>query len=356
MRKIIFLLLLATLLLVFGNPEPSISLNKDAFRRREKVVVSLKGFPPDTSIALLVRNPLGTPVLVDEVRSDSMGCAQYSFTISDHWVLGEYTIVADTGSPYNCSVSKVFYVKALSLLKISIFQGSGIVFVGDMIRLRGLLRPPINTVVTIELSVDNGRNWTTLANVNTSYGYFYYNWTPVLKGVYLFRARWSGNDKYFETISNVIRISVHARKASVSLQVFPQVILVGEEVTIKGTLVPSIGNAVLKLIYTSPKGDIIEKTVITNEKGIFTDTFKPDVYGIWTVYATCPMDPKCLGALSSKVEFKVKGVSVLDLFVEPRLAAVNDTVLLVCRLSPNIENSSITIEYRLGNGNWTPLA
>jgi hypothetical protein len=92
--------------------------------------------------------------------------------------------------------------------------------------------------------------------------------------------------------------------SQLSVTTKPNTLEEGESVTVTGSLVPYM-SATVQLIYRNPGGAEITRQVST-DTGNFTDTFKPDAAGDWSVKAKWVGDSDFEGSESSLARFSVK--------------------------------------------------
>jgi hypothetical protein len=89
-----------------------------------------------------------------------------------------------------------------------------------------------------------------------------------------------------------------------SITTKPNTVEEGESVTVTGSLMPYTP-ATVQLVYRNSAGAEITRQVST-DTGNFTDTFKPDAAGDWSVKAKWAGDLGFEGSESSLVRFSVK--------------------------------------------------
>ncbi|MCJ7505673.1 hypothetical protein MUP05_04300 [Candidatus Bathyarchaeota archaeon] len=89
-----------------------------------------------------------------------------------------------------------------------------------------------------------------------------------------------------------------------SITTKPNTLEEGESISVAGSLMPYLP-ATIQLIYRNPAGTEITRQVST-DTGNFTDTFKPDAAGDWSVKAKWAGDSDLEGSESQLVQFSVK--------------------------------------------------
>jgi len=109
------------------------------------------------------------------------------------------------------------------------------------------------------------------------------------------------------SISLSIEAAEEAREeamSSLSISVSPASIRLGESVSIAGGLSPAMATAI-KLIYRRPNGSELARDVATSASGAFSDSFKPDLAGAWSVRAAWAGDAAHKPSESSPASFSV---------------------------------------------------
>ncbi|MCJ7506414.1 hypothetical protein MUP05_08120, partial [Candidatus Bathyarchaeota archaeon] len=92
--------------------------------------------------------------------------------------------------------------------------------------------------------------------------------------------------------------------SQLSIATKPNTLEEGESVTVTGSLIPNLP-ATIQLIYRNPAGTEIVRQMST-DTGNFTDTFKPDAAGDWSVKAKWIGDSDFEGSESALTRFSVK--------------------------------------------------
>jgi hypothetical protein len=93
--------------------------------------------------------------------------------------------------------------------------------------------------------------------------------------------------------------------SSISLSVSPASLKVGESVSVAGALSPAVATTV-ELVYRRPDGFELSKQVATSASGAFSDSFKPDLAGAWSVRARWAGDADRESSESAPVQFSVE--------------------------------------------------
>jgi hypothetical protein len=114
----------------------------------------------------------------------------------------------------------------------------------------------------------------------------------------------TGGGKTHSTIVNIV-VAENKQSSSLSLSVSPLSLKVGESVALGGALSPSLATTV-ELVYTRPDGFELVKHVTTSGAGVFSDAFKPDMPGAWSVKARWPGDADHYACESQTQSFSVE--------------------------------------------------
>ncbi|MEE8570615.1 MAG: hypothetical protein V3S97_06455, partial [Candidatus Bathyarchaeia archaeon] len=178
-------------------------------------------------------------------------------------------------------------------IKVDVFDRSGVNSVIAYIQ-----KPDETNVVTIIL--------TDLENDGTYTGLW--NSSGESAGTYLIDIVSKDNlDNSGET-ENAATMSVTKISSSITCFVSPLTLILGEEVTVTGSLDPLLTNKIITLIFTRPDGSTFTRTSTANP-GDYSDVYIPDMVGIWSVSASWGGDDTHEGASSSSTSFTVTEIS-----------------------------------------------
>ena len=92
---------------------------------------------------------------------------------------------------------------------------------------------------------------------------------------------------------------------TLTISVSPEKVDLGSFVKVSGMISPPVANVPVILTYKKAGEVKLTKTVFSGSDGSFTDEFKPDAGGKWTVQASWEGSEKYKGAKSLEVEFEV---------------------------------------------------
>jgi outer membrane protein assembly factor BamB len=91
-----------------------------------------------------------------------------------------------------------------------------------------------------------------------------------------------------------------ALSSSITIELVKPKIVLGEQVTGSGHLVPGMANATIMLTFVKPDGAMNDIQVATSEKGVFNFTYTPDAIGNWTITARWQSDEGYYSSAYSK--------------------------------------------------------
>jgi methionine-rich copper-binding protein CopC len=284
------------------------------------------------NIQLTLRNPALIGVDVTPTLSDNQdnGFAWARFpngidtdTTSD-WSFRQGTIGASNG-------------KLASSISIAVNPSQITVF--ESITVTGSINASVVANVTLQFATDT--TFSTLAVVTTNSNGAYSYSAPVNQaGTYRLRATWPGDQLRNGATSSTLTLQVNKRSSSLSLQATPGNVTVGNNVTVTGTLTPTIASASITLTYTSENGTVTTKSATTFTNGSFRDVFSPQFDGDWTVRASWAGDVNTNGATSPNVPFHAR----------PRLSGNLGLIiaLIAVAVIPPIAVAGIVLTGRLG--------
>lgn len=249
-------------------------------------------------------------VLERTVASSSDG--KYSDTYNPS-VLGSWSVKAswegDSTYAGAMSSSKSFTVSKISS-SISCSVSSSSLTIGVSITVSGSITPA-RSDVTVTISYKSDGSWNTLATVTSaSDGSYSYSWTPASEGSYQVKASWEGDNTYSGATSSAAAVSVTVAKISttISCSVSPSEVTEGSSVTVSGSISPALSGKTVTLTYekTDRTPPLFTRTVTTGSDGSYSDVYKPDATGSWSVSASWEGDSTHDSSTSLKKSFTVK--------------------------------------------------
>jgi Tol biopolymer transport system component len=178
--------------------------------------------------------------------------------------------------------------------------------VEDSVTISGSITPS-RSGITITISYKSDGSWNTLTTVTSSSdGSFSYSWTPSDANSYQLKASWAGDDTYNGATSSMVSVTVKKISTSTSCSTSSSTITNGETITTTGSINPAVSGKTVTLTYTKPDGTSkVTRTVTTNSDGSFSDSYKPDAIGTWSVTASWDGDATHEGTSSTSKSFTV---------------------------------------------------
>ncbi len=134
-------------------------------------------------------------------------------------------------------------------------------------------------------------------------------YTPDAEGEWKVKASWEGNpwwlpsESYYQTFT--VTAAVAKPSTTISSSVSNTTIVTGKSVTVSGTISPAVSGVLVTLTYTKPGGGTVTRTSISGAGGAYSDTYKPDTEGSWTVASSWAGNENYQSASSSASSFGV---------------------------------------------------
>lgn len=93
---------------------------------------------------------------------------------------------------------------------------------------------------------------------------------------------------------------------TITCEVSKDKITQGDSITVSGSISPKRADVTVTLSYTQPDGSIISRTTTTKSDGTYSDSYKPDAVGTWSVSASWAGDDTYGGSSSTSKSFTVE--------------------------------------------------
>jgi peptide/nickel transport system substrate-binding protein len=106
--------------------------------------------------------------------------------------------------------------------------------------------------------------------------------------------------------SSVVSVTVTKIPTAISCIPSSSEIVEGDTVTISGSISPTVSSKAVTLAFRKPDGTTFTRTVTTASDGSYSDSYKPDAAGSWSVTASWSGDSTHDNASSSSISFTVK--------------------------------------------------
>jgi len=137
---------------------------------------------------------------------------------------------------------------------------------------------------------------------------------------------------------------------SVTCRVSPTSASVGDTITIRGQISPSVEGANVELTIKAPDGSISTLQKKTGSDGSYSGTFTPDQVGTWKVLASWTGDEEHDGATSSEVSFTVTKASTTISIQTSSQITIGDSITVSGSISPAISGATVTITFKKPDG------
>jgi hypothetical protein len=219
----------------------------------------------------------------------------------------DFTVSITTMDPTG-TAHELFYENVNSVAEGSItaFASSGSIEYGESITISGHLSPEIGGN-EVDLEYTGPDSMTLTRTVTTSNDGSYSDlFAPPSVGTWKAEASWYGDEDFEGVTSQVVGFIVRKASASLSLQPSAPSVMVGETLTISGSIEPTIQGAEVGIEYTMPDGTTDRRTTVTDSDGVFSDSITPTDTGSWAVRASWEGDSTHIEAISEEVTLQVE--------------------------------------------------
>ena len=220
--------------------------------------------------------------------------------------------------------------------EVSCYASHSSITIGDSVTVYGSITPPLSGVsITISYRIDGP--WSTLATISSAAdGSYSHSWTPTTVGSYQLKASWEGDENYSGSTSDIFFGGVEMRMTSISCSASPSEFMEGDTVTVTGSLSPALSGKTVTLNFERPDDSTLTRTATTDPDGSYSDSFKPDGIGSWSVYASWTSDSTHLGASSSPESFTVEKKSGCLIATATYGSELSPEVMFLRRFRDNI--------------------
>lgn len=135
--------------------------------------------------------------------------------------------------------------------------------------------------------------------------------------------------------------------STITCEISSSEIAFGELVTVSGYISPSpVAGTQVTLTYTKPDDSKSARTTTTDQLGIYSDAFAPDMAGVWTVKASWMGDQLHAGAENTSQPFTV-GRSNMTCGVRPAMIFLGRSTTVNGSISPPMNSLLVLLEYKL---------
>lgn len=183
--------------------------------------------------------------------------------------------------------------------------------IGMNITVSGQMEPPnLNGTITLIYTRPDGTVVTRTARAEDSR--FTDIYTPDKAGSWNVRATWPGDMIYSGSESQASFKVARAQSSITRFSSSQERIRVGESITITGSINPPLAGVTTTITYKRPDGSTVRRTLTTTPAGAFSDTYKPDAAGTWTVEASWEGNDVYEPAKSLSIYFTVEEAPILE--------------------------------------------
>ncbi|MHA2428042.1 MAG: PKD domain-containing protein, partial [Candidatus Hermodarchaeia archaeon] len=112
-------------------------------------------------------------------------------------------------------------------------------------------------------------------------------------------------DSIYAGTSNLATFAVLNISTTLSCSASPDLLILGDEVTVTGSLSPTLIGKPIDLLYLKPDSSTLLITVLTDSSGNYTHTFVPNMFGNWSITATWLGEAKYDAAFNTSAAFTV---------------------------------------------------
>jgi 5-hydroxyisourate hydrolase-like protein (transthyretin family) len=198
--------------------------------------------------------------------------------------------------------------------QISINADKTVVTLGSNITFSGSISPPQNDVeVTIQRAIVGSGNWGNISKIRTDEdGNYVYVWTANQIATWDFRAIWDG-DEFIRGAESVRKnVQVERRGSTLTLNLSPNPVVLGNNVTIRGTLttipfetkIPN-ANVTIKYRRNGETNWTTLDSVLTDSQGSYSLAWNASEIAIFYIMASWPGDANTLSSDSSIIKLEV---------------------------------------------------
>jgi hypothetical protein len=233
--------------------------------------------------------------------------------------VGDVAITTDGKfATFSCG-DYVYFLEALPASEISCEVSSSEIDFGGSVTVSGYVSPPIaGAEVTLNYTRPDGFNLTR-AVTSVQYGFYSDTYTPDMAGEWTVKASWMGDEQHAPSESSSESFTVG--RTEMTCDVFPELIFLGESVTVNGSIKPAVSSAQVTLEYKLIMQDstwreegfvVMVGNVTTLADGSFIDIATPIQEGMWKITASWAGDNEHMGS-ETEVYFNVNPAPEISL-------------------------------------------
>ena len=258
------------------------------------------------TVTLTYKKPDGS-TFYRTTLTNSYGSYSDTYTVS---ALGSWSVMGswEGDSTYNGATSSLTsFIGTKIVTSLSCTVSSSKINEGDSVIVSGVIFPSVSDV-TVTLTYTKPDNSIFTRTCTTNLGDYSDTYTPDMLGSWKVSASWIGDATHEGASSSSKAFTVSKLSSSLSCSISFSSIMIGDSVTVSGSLIPALSDKVVTLTYTKPDGLMFTRTCTTNN-GDYSDTYTPDMVGSWRVSASWVGDITHEGASTSSKLFTVSKLS-----------------------------------------------
>jgi 5-hydroxyisourate hydrolase-like protein (transthyretin family) len=143
------------------------------------------------------------------------------------------------------------------------------------------------------------------------------------------------------------------KKSSITIYSSSSNVTVNENVTIFGSLNPSLTNEKITISIVSPSGSYTVEA--KTKEGNYSYTLNLTLPGTWYFRASWSGNSEYYSCQSQTISVLAITKSKLSLTIAPKLAGVNDTVIIYLTSAPLLSNKNVDLLYSYNSSGWQLL-
>ncbi|MHA2067285.1 MAG: Ig-like domain-containing protein [Candidatus Thorarchaeota archaeon] len=117
----------------------------------------------------------------------------------------------------------------------------------------------------------------------------------------------------------------------------------GESITVEGSIDPTQADADIVIQYINPLNEVVSRTVKTGAFGNFSDTYTPDMGGVWSITAFWGGDQGYAGSSNTTLLTVVKVTMNLNIALGKEGVTLGDNLEITGSLSPTLADAIIKL-------------
>jgi PKD repeat protein len=336
--------------------------DNDGYVDNSSQSIIITNLPPTANFTYSPDMPVvGQDIIFTDLSEDPEGkILTYSWNFGDattstdkhphhaYAAYGTYTvtlIVTDDESATDTH-STTYTVKLSSSISCS---ASPFIFtVGNSVTVSGVLDPSFEGEgIRLAYNMPGGPTFIKTTTTGSD-GSFNNTYTPDATGPWSVVASWNGNLIYAGT-SSLATFLVSNISTSLSCSVSPDISILGDEVTVTGSLNPKLVGKPIDLLYIRPDSSTLQTSVLTDLSGNYTHTFIPDMFGNWSIAANWIGEATYDAASNSSAAFTVHVAPVASFTYAPSTNLTVFTLITFSDTSTDLDGTLLSWLWDFGD-------